>query len=409
VFLRTLASYKIPAVIERRRKELLDKLCLLQGDTIREVPPVIVPVEEKSPVAGKAEKVASTEKASDKAPSVEKVNLREKTSRTSKKSSSESSTKDRDDRDDSPASTSSITSPSHGGRLVKRDSKVVTSLVKDYESIHFSAKKEEVDQTPKRLVSLKKVTKPSDFRQSSAGAENEENEEGKVEEKDKDGTAKEGKDKVAEKDEAPKVNGGVTELAAMDSLEVSNLRERASSVASSLDEVGEGEESEKKKKKSKLPFGFKGKKKRDKSPAPERRAEPPPEKSAAEEEPEQQKEEEEEEMQLADGVRICGVLERTKKKGIGGHKKVKIDAKVFHTALVLGGKEELELANCTLEETDLGFDLTHPQHRSPLVFKVDGPEDEKQKWVAILKEVITEATPAKEEGKGRQYSMYTQD
>ena len=166
----------------------------------------------------------------------------------------------------------------------------------------------------------------------------------------------------------------------------------------------EGEESkksgDKKKKKSKLPFGFKGKTKRDKSPAPERKAESAPEKKAelaAEEEAEQPKEEEEE-VQLADGVRICGVLERNKKKGIGGHKKVKIDAKVFHTALVLGEKEELELANCSLEETESGFDLTHPQHRSALVFKVDGPEDEKQRWVAILKEAIAEATPAKEEG-----------
>lgn len=388
VFLRTLASYKIPAVIERRRKELLDKLCLLQGDTLKEAPPVIEPPEEKPPIE-------------------EKVTLREKTGK--ERSTSESSTKDRQERDESPAGT--ITSPSHGGRLVKRDSKVVNSLVKDYEAIHFSAKKEEEDQTPKRLVTLKKVAKPVDYRRTSVSPppeeEKEEKKDDQVEEK-----VEEGKDKAAEKEEKTgktgkeEAKGDTTDSPThdMDSLEVRPSRERAPSLTGTDDGLDEGEEPEKggdkKKKKSKLQFGFKGKKKRDKSPAPERKDKSPaPERKAepaAEVDAEQPKEEEEEEVQLADGVKICGVLERNKKKGIG-HKKVKIDAKVFHTALILGGKEELDLANCSLEETASGFDLTHPQHRSALVFKVDGPEDEKQRWVAVMKETIAEATPAKEE------------
>ena len=394
MFLRTLASYRIPAVIERRRKELLDRLCLLQGDTLKDVPPVIEPVEEKPP---------TEEKVANKAPAEEKVTLREKKLPAGKeRSTSESSTKDGQERGESPASTSSITSPSHGGRLVKRDSKVV-NRVKDYEAIHFSAKKEEVDQTPKRWVTLKKVAKPVDYRHSSSSPppedEKEEKEE-KVEEKEE-----KKEDKAEDKTEATKRDSTDSPGHDKDTLEVRPSRERASSVGSTEEGPDEGEESEKggdkKKKKSKLAFGFKGKKKRDKSPAPERKDKSPaPERKAepaAEEDAEQPKEgeEEEEEMQLAEGVKICGVLER-KKKGIG-HKKVKIDAKVFHTSLVLGGKEELDLANCSLEETASGFDLTHPQHRSALVFKVDGPEDEKQRWVTVMKEAIAEATPAKEE------------
>lgn len=372
MFLRTLASYKIPAVIERRRKELLDKLCLLQGDTIKEAPPVIEPQEEPKPT----------------------VTLRERPLPTKERPSSESGTKDREDRSESPASTSSVTSPS---KLSKRDSKI-SGLIKDYESIHFSAKKEEEGETPKRLVTLKKVAKPVDYSRGGSAP---------PEEKDQEDEEKEEKE---EKTKAESTKGDATDSAKpnADTLEVHPSRERAPSVVSTeegLDEA-EGEEAEKggdkKKKKGKLGFGFKGKRKRDKSPAPDRSLVPErkaaPAEPAAEEAAEQLKDEEEEEVQLAEGVKICGVLERNKKKGIGGYKKVKTDAKVFHTKLILGGgKEELDLANCSLEETESGFDLTHPQHRSVMVFKVDGPEDEKQRWVAMLKEAIAEATPAKEE------------
>lgn len=374
MFLRTLASYKIPAVIERRRKELLDKLCLLQGNTLKDAPPVIEPPEDPKYKATLKERPLPTKEIPTK-----------------ERSSSESATKDREDRGDSPASTSSVTSPS---KLSKRDSKIV-NLIKDYESIHHSAKKEEVDETPKRLVTLKKVAKPVDYRHGSAPPEEEVKEDEKKE-------GKEGKAK------AEVTNGVTTDSAEPDTLEVHSSRECTLSVVSTEDglDEAEGEESEKgsdkKKKKGKLGFGFKGKRKRDKSPAPERSPVPEmkaaPAEPAAEEEADQPNDEEEEEVQLAEGVRICGVLERNKKKGIGGHKKVKIDAKVFHTKLILGGgKEELDLANSSLEETESGFDLTHPQRRSVMVFKVDGPEDEKQRWVAVLKEAIAEATPAKEE------------
>ena len=47
VFLRTLEQFKIPPVVERRRKELLERLLALQGDTLRDTPPRFEPVDEE--------------------------------------------------------------------------------------------------------------------------------------------------------------------------------------------------------------------------------------------------------------------------------------------------------------------------------------------------------------------------
>ena len=360
VFLRTLGSYKIPAVIERRRKELLDRLCLLQGDTLKDPPPVIDPSEEK--------------------------HAKEPTSAVPREPTSAVS---RDDREDSPSSTASstsgVTSPTR--QITRRNSKVVTGLISNFEVKHSIAKKEEEDETPKRMFQLKKVAKPSDFPATAK-----EDGENPKEQTDSKSAADKSVDKPAESAGAKK-----------DMLEVDDGgRERASSVASSAGEEEEEdeEESKDKKKKKKNKKGlFKGKsKKGDKSPLPERKDISPEEKYPLPDKktpaPEQQ--DQEEEMELAEGVKICGVLERKQKK-IGGSKKVKIDAKVFNTMLILGGKEELELAHCSVEETDTGFKLTHPQHKSVMPFKVDGGEEEKQRWVVVLREAIAEATPAKED------------
>ena len=101
-----------------------------------------------------------------------------------------------------------------------------------------------------------------------------------------------------------------------------------------------------------------------------------------------------------EGVKIFGALERKLRKGLGGHKKVKVAAKVQHTTLVLGGKDDLELAHCSVEAIESGFELTHPQHRSGIVFKVEGDEEEKAKWVEAIKEAIQEATPEEEKEEG---------
>lgn len=47
VFLRTLEQFRIPPVVERRRKELLERLLALQGDTLRDTPPCFEPPDEE--------------------------------------------------------------------------------------------------------------------------------------------------------------------------------------------------------------------------------------------------------------------------------------------------------------------------------------------------------------------------
>lgn len=368
MFLRTLGDFKIPAVIERRRKELLERLTLLQGDTIKEAPPVIEPVEDTKlePSPTKEYKIPST---------------KEKT---------------HDNKEDSNAS-STVTSPSHGqGQIQRRDSKVVVNRIKDYESIHFSAKQEEEKETPKRLVTLKKVAKPQDFPNKSPEPEPEPEpakEEAKEEVKEKV------KEEVKEAAKEPET----------EKLEVDGHEEREGSLMGEDGVLDDDEDKGKKKKNKKRGFGgglkVKALRKREKSPVPERKN--PPAATPAEEEGEEpptvengEAKEAEPEV-LEEGVKIKGTLER-RKKGIGGTKKVRTEAKVHETTLVLEGKEDLPLANCSVEATDIGFDLTHPQHKSTMVFKVEGGEEERQKWVAVLKEAIAEATPAIEEEKEKE-------
>lgn len=374
VFLQTLGSYRIPAVIERRRKELLDRLTLLQGGHVKEVPVI----EPDQPA------ITDTKNAGEKITEVEDPTK-------NKAEGSESSS----------ASSSTVTSPCHGKSLKRRDSAAVSNLVKDYETIHTTAKKAEEQETPKRFVTLKRVAKPTDFPASA--------------DKDLD----EAKNKESEKESKANEDGNMAEgkvavIVEMDALEVGAGRERAASIASGEDSNDEEEgEEKKKKKKKKGGFGLKkvkGFMKREKSPVPERKNQPhsaegslPPETDKKEEE-EQDKTEEaaaveevEEVQEEEEGVRISGVLGRMKKK-MGLSKSAKqVNVKVYETTMMLGDKEELDLAKCSVVGTDIGFDLSHPQHKSALMFKVDGGEELREKWVAALKEAIEKATPPEEE------------
>lgn len=252
-------------------------------------------------------------------------------------------------------------------------------------------------------MQLKKVAKPTDFPDAAPSPSHSTN---SAAEGEAPAASEEPKE---ESKEEVKVDKKDDNLLDVDQAE----RERAGSVCSMDEGEGEGEaegkaqDKKKKKKGSKLPFGsgglkVKSGKKKDKSPTaspvPERKFEGSVENlvdGGEEAEPEAKPEATEE------GVKVFGVLERKLKKGLGGHKKVKLAAKVKHTTLILGGKDDLELANCSVEATEGGFELMHPQHRAGLQFKVEGGEEEKQKWVEALKEAIQEATPPedkKEEG-----------
>ena len=71
VFLRTLEQFRIPPVVERRRKELLEKLVHLQGDTLREEPPRFEPVDEEEEKAKQLKRTDS--KVGDRVKEIEDV------------------------------------------------------------------------------------------------------------------------------------------------------------------------------------------------------------------------------------------------------------------------------------------------------------------------------------------------
>ena len=326
-------------MIERRRKELLDKLSLLHGGTLKGKPTTDDEAHEK---------------------------------------------KDEKSEDSSSASSSTVTSPDMAS---KRNSIMVLNRIKDYETIHHSAKKEEEKETPKRFVTLKKVNKPDDFPDDDTDNKSPASGEESTGKKETESESVPANEKEQDKLEVVDTEGEMRE-------------------ASSISEIQEGDDERDKKesgkkKKSKLGFGqkMKGLIKREKSPAPERKnsAESSTVPDAADgdtDEAELAKQEEAEELE--EGVRISGILERMKKKGQKKHKSIKV--KVCETTMVLGEKEEVLLSNCSVELTDQGFDLSHPQHKSAFFFKVEGDETARQKWVTAMNDAIQKATPVVEEG-----------
>ena len=349
-------------MIEKRRKELLERLFLLQGGTLKKDLPVTEPRNDET----------ASEKERSR-PNSMLVPVNDKDLAAKEKSPESIS---------SPSFSSPRTSPRSSKRISRRDSLNVSSRIKDYEIIHHNAKKDEENETPKWLVSLKKVSKPTDFPAVEA-KESSPKLPAEVEESSK-------KENIAESVSADKVERA--------NLEVNNVKMDTLSIASGVEsfeeEEGNGKEIEKKKK-SKLGFShkMKGLIMREKSPVPER-IDPLHTDNHAMIDGCQVGAEAEKELE--EGVRMSGDLERMKKRG-KKHKSVKV--KVYATTMILGDKEELELANCSVETTDLGFDLTHPQHKTSFMFKVDGTDKDRQKWVTALRDAIREATaPIAEEG-----------
>lgn len=360
VFLQTLGSYKIPSVMERRRKELFNRLTLLQGGALKSTSPVIDSLDEN--ISSKEER--STVKTPTKEEALESA--------------------------PSSASSSTVTSPKHGSKVNRRDSLLVSNLVKDYETIHHSARKEEESETPKRFVTLKKVIKPTDF----------------------PADATDNDDSIAKKPAETESNSKTTDVkltqpenkAEQVKLEVMDMKMDTLSIASGVESEEEEGDGKEKKKKSKRGFGhkMKGLMKREKSPAPDKRHSlatdnhAMPDGADGDQDGEEKAEVEEAEEELEEGVRISGMLERIKKKGNKKHKSIQV--KVYDTTMILGGKEEVELAHCSVETTDLGFDLSRPQQKSAFMFKVDGEDKVRQKWVTALSDAIQKATPIVEEG-----------
>ena len=370
VFLRQLGDFKIPAVMERRRKGLLDKLVDLQGDTFRgdTKPPHDKP-EEKAFFTSSTEKLKSPEPV---------VVRREK----------EEVTSPRD----------SVTSPAGGSptkRLSRGDSKI-TALVGNYEHITIAAKQAEVAETPKRFVQLKKVAKPTDF----PDADKDKEETPKEEEKDDTAATAElstekGKENGTLKAERP---------SSMVSEESVNTEPPEEEEEEEAEEGGEKETGKKKgkfgrfKKIGKLGDKLKKKQKGGRDKTPTRAMEDEDDKSGVSdtEEPDN-KEGAATPPELEEGVTIAGTLERKVTSRLRT-RWVKVYAKLQDNVLLVADKERIELAGFIVSATDGGFDIVNHATKKQIHFlvKAEAGESTKEKWVEAINTSIEESTPKQE-------------
>ena len=272
-------------------------------------------------------------------------------------------------------SSSTVTSPR--GTLTKRDSKIVNTLVKDFEVIHTAAKKEEEEQTPKRLFELKKSPKPQDF-------------------PEKDNTPEPEPEPEATSNE-PSTTDTPPVVLREKSEDSNELKPERPSSAASMDSVDSNDQANstpkhKRKGGTKL-GGFFKRKGRDKSP---RRDSSPVTAVPVESEANDGVESESVEI-VEEGVRISGKLEQKTKSALKT-KYVPKDVKLKDTTLFIGDKDSVSIQGCTVTATDTGFELFSKQLQKQFVFRVDGGDEGREKWVNVLKEAIVECAPP-DEGK----------
>ena len=357
-------------MIERRRKELLQHLLELQGEPSRDKP--------KSLETAAAEKEKETPKTAEK---VEKAKKSEPPP--------EKTVKDEEEPEKPKSPTKSPTK-----RLERRDSKLVSGLIGNFENIQKTAKEAQMAETPKRLVTLRKVAKPQDFPDA------EKNEVAKDKEPDKleTSTVEIKEPTPAPEEEVPDKGAPQVTLRPKDNGELKPERPSSATSIESHDLTNVTEEDKGGKKKKKIKLGIFKKGKRDKSPAPApvpAAAETPANGEEIEGEKSGGSEVEEVEEPQEEGVKLVMTLER-KSRTAFGHKWIKQEVKLKESSLYAGDKE-MSLSGCKVIPTDTGFEVSHPEQKN-MHFKVEGDEAKNQ-WVTALNETIEQCTPEEEKGR----------
>ena len=100
VFLRTLEQFRIPPVVERRRKELLERLLALQGDTLRDTPPRFEPVDEEEEETRQPVRTGSKKKVSGLVKGIEETDAESKPKETKSQKSVKSEEEPKAPKDD---------------------------------------------------------------------------------------------------------------------------------------------------------------------------------------------------------------------------------------------------------------------------------------------------------------------
>ena len=387
-----LEQCKIPAVLDTRRKKLLEKLIFLQSDTIREVLPSFddgdASADEKQDPTSPARKEGEKELKRMSSNVDSKVSEYAKMETRAKKKMEEERRK--------------LTSPTHvhgkEGEGTRTTPGNVDAKVSEYANIQTRAKKEMEQETPrKKLTSVSDSTEqnkpvvssqpppagehaekngsvavaspehpPSANNEPDAGKE-EESSGGKkkkkrfgVDLKGLLGRSKKGETAAAAETAEQKV---VAEQNGMQEGDIAETETAAAAGAASPSATAEPQEEQKT--------------------------------EATEAVEAEEKEEEEVEEEEEEGVRIKGELEKRVPKRFGsGFNWVKILGKVKETSLILttGNKEkQLELVGCTVSSDDVGnkIELFSHAEQKQWVFRVE-TEELRERWTEELQKAIDE-------------------
>ena len=356
VFLRMLEQFKIPAVMETRRKKLLEKLLHLQGDTIRETPPSYENGDATTPTTSpEREKGELTRKGSvvdTKVSEYSRIETKAKEQMaTFSPKKTAGTTSDAAKKEEAPAAAEEVTDYLEPASVLKRPGKdngaASTERPASTVSSEAEAKKEDTEQVEESSA-------------AAAGAG-----EGKGKKKRFGGGGLKGlRSKIGKRSKKPasaaEVEGGEPE--------------NGEPEAAEGDDGAPGVEGETKEEEKKV------------------------EETGGEVAEEKEEEEQEE------GVRIASQLEKRVPKRLGkSFNWIKITGKLKETTLILmaGSKDkELELAGCMVSPSDAapnGIELFSHKEQKQWVFRVETSEL-RERWVEELQKAIdtcpTEPTPA---------------
>lgn len=370
MFLQTLAQFKIPAVMETRRKKLLDKLLLLQGDTIRDTPPSFEnangdaaspardPVKDKEEIGRKSSVVES------KVSEYSRIDTKAKEDMSQFSSPKKAVSTDKKQEEVPP--------PIAEGTDYLEPASVLQRREKDGERVN--------GERPASTVSAEsgETEKPAEqptAEDSGAAAAVGEVGKGKKKRGLRVGTGglKALRSKMGKKStkKGPNTSGSdITTAAAAADTDSVNLEVEEQGKTADSSSVAEKEE--------------------------EKEGE-----QAAEEEGEKEAEEEEKGEELEEGVKILSQLEKRVPKRLGkGFNWVTISGKLKETTLILmaGSKDkELDLSGCMVSPSDAavnGIELYSHKEQKQWVFRVETNEL-REKWVEELQKSI-DACPVEE-------------
>ena len=358
VFLRMLEQFKIPAVMETRRKKLLEKLLHLQGDTIREAPPSYENGEGPASPSHEDELTRKTSFVDDKVSAYSRIETKAKEEMVVLSPKRTAAAEDKPTAASPAPATVKDKKPENEATEYLEPSAVVQRRLKS------------ASPGPERPTSALSAASGEDAENKKAGEEDTDSKKGDTEQAEEGNVKDSGKkkrfglkafkkfkkskknDTAATVDQSPEHNGSVEQQAAEDT---------TGAATAATAEVQEEVEGQGKEKEGEAEEGGGG---------------------------------EGEGEEVEEGVRVQSELEKRVQKRFGTSW-VKISGKLKGITLILttGSKEkQLELVGCMVTPSDAApnaIELFSHKEQKQWVFRVE-TEALRQKWVEELQKAIDE-------------------